>query len=305
MGHLIAIVGPTAVGKSRLALELAAGFEAEIVNADSRQVYRYMDIGTNKPAREEQRLVRHHLIDVVNPDGDFTLADYLQGACEAIGDIQRRGKLPLLVGGSGLYLWSLIEGWMIPEVPPDWKLRRELEARAKEQGGDILYHRLREIDPAGAAKIDPRNIRRLIRALEIYQSSGQLPSSVRRKQAPDFSTLIIGLTMERSELYRRIDSRVDRMMDEGLVKEVTELMQRGYSLSLPSMSGIGYKQVGDFLSGRVSLSEAGEKIKYETHRLARRQYAWFRPDDARIRWLDAALSRSQEAAKDLIASFLS
>lgn len=304
MGHLIAIVGPTAVGKSRLALELAPDFEAEIVNADSRQVYRYMDIGTNKPTREEQRLVPHHLIDVVNPDDDFTLAGYLQGAYGAIKDIQQRGKLPLLVGGSGLYVWSLIEGWMIPGVPPDPKLRRELEATAREEGGDILYQRLREIDPEGAAKIDPRNVRRLIRALEIYQSSGQLPSSVRRKRAPDFSTLIIGLTLERSELYRRINSRVDRMMEEGLVKEVTRLLQRGYSLSLPSMSGIGYKQVGDFLSGKVSLSEAVEKIKYETHRLARRQSAWFRSDDARIRWLDAALSRSK-AAKDLIASFLS
>ena len=304
MGHLIAIVGPTAVGKSKLALELAADFEAEIVNADSRQVYRYMDIGTNKPTREEQKLVPHHLIDVVNPDDDFTLADYLQRAYQAIENVQQRGKLPLLVGGSGLYVWSLIEGWIIPGVPPDQKLRRELEATAREQGGDILYQRLREIDPAGAAKIDPRNIRRLIRALEIYQSSGQLPSSVRRKQAPHFSTLIIGLTLERSELYRRIDSRVDRMMEEGLVKEVTRLMQRGYGLSLPSMSGIGYKQVGDFLSGKVSLSEAVEKIKYETHRLARHQGAWFRLDDARIRWLDADLSRSK-AAKELIASFLS
>ena len=304
MGHLIAIVGPTAVGKSKLALELAADFEAEIVNADSRQVYRYMDIGTNKPTREEQRLVPHHLINVVNPDDDFTLADYLQRAYQAIGNVQQRGKLPLLVGGSGLYVWSLLEGWMIPGVPPDHKLRRELEATAKELGGDILYQRLREIDPQGAAKIDPRNIRRIIRALEIYQSSGQLPSSVRRKRAPDFSTLIIGLTLERSELYRRIDSRVDRMMDEGLVKEVTGLVQRGYALSLPSMSGIGYKQVGDFLSGRVSLSEAVEKIKHETHRLARRQCAWFRLEDARIRWLDAALSWSK-VAKDLIASFLS
>jgi len=304
MGHLVAIVGPTAVGKSRLALELTADFEAEIVNADSRQVYRYMDIGTNKPAREEQKLVPHHLIDVVNPDDDFTLASYLQGAYEAIADVQQRGKLPLLVGGSGLYVWSLLEGWTIPGVPPDRKLRQELEATAKELGGDILYQRLREIDPAGAAKIDPRNIRRIIRALEIYQSSGQLPSSVRRKRAPDFSTLIIGLTMERSELYRRIDSRVDRMMEDGLVKEVTGLMQRGYSLSLPSMSGIGYKQIGDFLSGKVSLSEAVEKIKHETHRLARRQCAWFRPGDARIRWLDAALGRSK-AAKDLVASFLS
>lgn len=305
MRCLVAIVGPTAIGKSRLAFRLALDFGAEIVSADSRQVYRYMDIGTNKPTLEEQKSIPHHLIDVVNPDEDFNLADYLHMACKVIEGIQQRGKLPLLVGGSGLYVWSIIEGWEIPNVPPNQDLRRELEIKASEQGSHALYQQLCEVDPIATAKIDPHNIRRIIRALEIYQLSGQSPSLVRRKEAPDFPVLIIGLTAERSALYHKIDQRVDKMISRGLIEEVKELMHKGYNLSLPSMSGIGYKQIGDFLSGKMALPKAVEKIKYETHRLARHQYAWFRPRDARINWFDTTrpfviLSE----AKNLIQSFL-
>jgi len=305
MRCLVAIVGPTAIGKSKLAFRLASDFGAEIVSADSRQVYRYMDIGTNKPTLEEQKSIPHHLIDVVNPDEDFNLADYLHMARKVIEAIQQRGKLPLLVGGSGLYVWSIIEGWEIPNVPPNQDLRRELEIKAREQGSHALYQQLCEVDPVATAKIDPHNIRRIIRALEIYQLSGQSPSLVRRKEAPDFPVLIIGLTAERSELYHKIDQRVDKMISRGLIEEVKELMHKGYNLSLPSMSGIGYKQIGDFLSGKMALPKAVEKIKYETHRLARHQYAWFRPSDARINWFDTThpfviLSE----VKNLIQSFL-
>ncbi len=303
MRCLVAIVGPTAIGKSKLALQLASDFGAEIVSADSRQVYRYMDIGTNKPTLDDQKSIPHHLIDVVNPDDDFNLANYLNMARRVIQDIQQRGKLPLLVGGSGLYVWSIIEGWKIPNVPPNRDLRRKLEIKAREQGSQALYQQLREIDPVTTEKIDPRNIRRIIRALEIYQLSGQLPSLVRQKQAPRFPIFVIGLTAERSELYHKIDQRVNKMINRGLVEEVKELMHKGYSLSLPSMSGIGYKQIGDFLSGSVSLPKAVERIKYETHRLARHQYAWFRPSDARINWLDADNTRKK--TNDLVESFLS
>jgi len=303
MRCLVAIVGPTAVGKSKLALQLASDFGAEIVSADSRQVYRYMDIGTNKPTLDDQKSIPHHLIDVVNPDDDFNLANYLNMARRVIRDIQQGGNLPLLVGGSGLYVWSIIEGWKIPNVPPDRDLRRKLEIKAREQGSQALYQQLREIDPVITEKIEPHNIRRIIRALEIYQLSGQLPSVVRQKQAPHFPILVIGLIAERSELYHKIDQRVDKMINGGLVEEVKELMHKGYSLSLPSMSGIGYKQIGDFLSGSVSLPKAVEQIKYETHRLARHQYAWFRPSDARINWLDAANTRKK--VNDLVESFLS
>jgi len=284
---VIAIVGPTAVGKSELALWLAQYFPVEIISADSRQVYRYMDIGTNKPSPGERALVPHHVIDVVDPDQDFNLAMYQKLAIDALQAIEQKGKLPLLVGGSGLYIWSLIEGWRLPHVPPNGKLRRQLEARAEQEGSESLYRELQDIDPVAAEKINPRNIRRIIRALEIYRATGQPPSQLQRKQAPSFPTLLIGLTRERSELYRRIDRRVDKMIQKGLVEEVEQLLKKDYSPSLPSMSGIGYKQISQFLRGEMTLPEAVDKIKYETHRLARHQYAWFRPSDSRIHWFGA------------------
>jgi len=285
---VIVIVGPTAVGKSEFALQLAQCFPLEIVSTDSRQVYRYMDIGTNKPSQAEMAAVPHHIIDVTDPDQDFSLAMYHQLAFEALKAIQQKGKLPLLVGGSGLYVWSLIEGWTIPQVPPDQKLRHRLEARAKQDDSQSLYRELQAIDPVGAERINPSNIRRVIRALEIYYATGQPPSLLQRKEAPSFPISVIGLTQERSELYSRIDWRVDKMMRRGLVDEVEQLFKKGYSPSLPSMSGIGYKEIGQFLRGEMTLPEAIDKMKYETHRLVRHQYAWFRLSDSRIRWFDVS-----------------
>ena len=295
---MIAIVGPTAVGKSELALHIAHWFPVEIISADSRQVYRYMDIGTNKPSPAERASVPHHVIDVVEPDEGFSLAMYHQLAIEARKAIQQKGKLPLLVGGSGLYVWSLVEGWKIPQVPPDQKLRRQLEARAEQEGSQSLYRELQDIDPMAAAKINPSNTRRIIRALEIYHTTGQHPSQLQRKEAPGFPILLIGLTRERSELYRKIDWRVDKMIQMGLVEEVEQLLKKGYSPSLPSMSGIGYKQIGQFLRGEMTLPQAIDKIKYETHRLARHQYAWFRLGDSRIHWFDTS---EAEAKASIIA----
>jgi len=308
---VIAIVGPTAVGKSELALHLAQYFPLEIISADSRQVYRYMDIGTNKPSLVERAAVPHHVIDVVEPDEDFSLAMYHQLAIEALKAIKQKGKLSLLVGGSGLYVWSLVEGWKIPQVPPDQKLRRQLEARAEQEDSQSLYRELQDIDPVAAAKINPSNIRRIIRALEIYHATGQPPSQLQRKEAPAFSVLTIGLTQERSELYRKIDWRVDKMIQRGLVEEVEQLLKRGYSSSLPSMSGIGYKQIGQFLRGEMTLPEAIDKIKYETHRLARHQYAWFRLSDSRIHWFDVSETEGKASivtlnkVKGLIEGFIS
>jgi tRNA dimethylallyltransferase len=283
---VIALVGPTAVGKSALALQLAQYFSIEIISADSRQIYRYMDIGTNKPSQAERASVPHHLIDVVEPDEDFSLATYHRLANEALKAIQQRETLPALVGGSGLYVWSLIEGWKIPQAPPNQQLRRQLEARAEQEGSQSLYRKLQEIDPTAAARINPGNARRIIRALEIYDATGQLPSQLQRKETPAFPVLIIGLTQERGKLYSRIDWRVDTMIQMGLVEEVEQLLRKGYSPSLPSMSGIGYRQIVQFLQGEMTLSEAIDKMKYETHRLARHQYAWFRPSDNRINWFD-------------------
>ncbi|MCJ7575507.1 MAG: tRNA (adenosine(37)-N6)-dimethylallyltransferase MiaA [Dehalococcoidia bacterium] len=308
---MIAIVGPTAVGKSELALQLAQYFSLEIISADSRQVCRYMDIGTSKPTLAERAAVPHHVIDVVEPDQDFSLTMYHQLAFEALKAIQKKGKLPLLVGGSGLYVWSLIEGWTIPQVPPDREMRRRLEARAEQEGSQRLYQELQDIDPVAAERINPSNIRRIIRALEIYRTTGQPPSQLQRKEEPGFSILLIGLTCERSELYRKIDLRVDGMMQRGFAEEVEQLLKKGYSPSLPSMSGIGYRQIGQFLRGEMTLPEAIDRMKYETHRLARHQYAWFRLSDSRIRWFDVSKTEGKASivalneAKALIEGFRS
>jgi len=302
MSQLVAIVGPTAIGKSKLAIRLAQTFDGEIVSADSRQVYRYMDIGTAKPSPEERALVPHHLIDVVDPDEDFTLAIYQDMARQAIEAIQRRGKQALLVGGSGLYVQAVIGGWRIPRVAPDPELRHNLEERAAKEGYMALYEELKQVDPAAAKRIDPRNIRRLIRALEVCQISG-MPFSQLQRSEPSFRTSVVGLTTERADLYRRIDSRIDGMIERGLVQETEGLIKRGYSLGLPSMSGIGYKQIGLYLQGRIDLPQAVQQIKFETHRFARHQYAWFRPKDERIHWFDMR-DGVEEPIQSLIEGFI-
>ncbi len=285
MNHLIVIVGPTGAGKSRLALKLAQAFDGEIVSADSRQVYRYMDIGTAKPSRAELSLVRHHLVDIIKPDEDFSLARYQELARRAIGDIDRRHKLPLLVGGSGLYVWSVLENWEIPRVPPDPGFRQKLEERAAE-GKEELYQELVQVAPQAASRIDPRNVRRVIRALEVYTRSEARSARCQAQKTPACDALIIGLTTARKELYRRVDARVDEMMEHGLVEEVKRLIGMGYGLDLPAMSGIGYRQIGVFLDGKITFETAVEQIKTESHRFVRHQYNWFKLKDDRIRWFD-------------------
>lgn len=296
MKCLVAVIGPTAAGKSQLALHLAQSFQGEIVNADSRQVYRYMDIGTAKPSQAELSLIRHHLIDLINPDESFSLAIYQKLAFEAVENIQQRNKLPLLVGGSGLYVWSVIEGWKIPAVPPNSKFRQGLEKRAKEKGSYALFQELQRVDPVAATTIMPGNLRRIIRALEIFQKTGRPISELWLKQPLTYPILIIGLTMQRDNLYSRVDSRVDEMIKQGLVDEVRGLISKGYGLDLPSMSGIGYKQIAMFVQGEIDLTTAITQIKKETHRFARHQYAWFRPGDARIHWLNEYDDVPKEAA---------
>jgi tRNA dimethylallyltransferase len=304
MNHLVAIVGPTAVGKSRLAIKLAQALDGEIVNADSRQVYRFMDIGTAKPSLEELYLVPHHLINIINPDEDFSLGRYHKLACEAISGIQSRDRLALLVGGSGQYVWSVVEGWEIPSVLPDQNLRRRLEEQADKEGGQELYQELMRVDPVAAKKISPHNVRRLIRALEVYQNTGVPFSRLKRKEAPPFKTLMIGLTADREKLYRRIDLRVDDMIERGLVAEVKKLFSLGYDLNLPAMSGIGYKQIGLFLSSRLGLSEAIQQMKFATHRFVRHQYAWFRLPDSRIRWFDISSDNPDSGFLNLVTQFV-
>ena len=300
---LVVIVGPTAVGKTRLALRLAAELGAEIVSADSRQVYRGMDIGTDKPTAEERQRVPHHLVDIVNPDEEFTLARYQDMAYAAIDDVLARGRVPLLVGGTGLYIKAVVEGWSIPRVRPNEALRMELYREAEVKGGVALHARLRQVDPVAAEKIDPRNVRRVIRALEVYLEAGRPISELQRRRPPPYRVLQIGLTMERAALYRRIDQRVDRMIETGLVEEVRGLVEQGYGYDLPAMSGLGYRQVGSYLRGEISLEEAIRLIKRDTRRFVRQQYNWFRLDDEGIRWFQA-LDDPYERIKGVILQFL-
>ena len=286
MNKLIAIIGPTGIGKTKLSIQLASRFDGEIINADSRQIYRHMDIGTAKPIGEELAAVPHHLVDIIEPDKEFSLAEYQQLTDKTIHDIQARGKIPFLVGGSGLYVWAVLEGWIVPKVAPDVYFRKELEKRAELGQGDDLYRELKQIDPSAAEKIDPHNIRRVIRALEVNKLADSTFSHLQKKQPPPFQTLIIGLTAERKELYPRADERVDNMLKQGFVDEVSKLLKMGYNLTLPSMSSIGYREIGQYLSGGMTLEEAVYKIKTGTHRFIRHQYAWFRLKDERIKWFD-------------------
>jgi tRNA dimethylallyltransferase len=282
--RLVAVVGATATGKTRVAIALAQRFNGEIINADSRQVYRGMDIGTAKPTAAEQRAARHWLIDVADPDETYTLGRFLDDAQSALDDIWSRGKLPIVAGGTGQYVWALLEGWRVPRVAPDRALRERLEAL----NTPTLLKELRRIDKASAKAIHPNNRRRLIRAIEVTRATGRAFSAWQAKEPPSFASTVVGLALDREELYARIDARVEAMVAGGLVDEVRRLKRRGYSCDLPSMQSIGYREVCAHLAKECTLRKAAERIKTETHRLARMQHTWFRRDDARIAWVDVA-----------------
>ena len=282
---LLAIVGPTGVGKTALSLALAAKLDGEIVSADSRQVYRYMDIGTAKPTLKQRSAVPHHLVDVVDPDQEYSLALFLNQARDAIGDIHARSRLPILVGGAGQYVWALLEGWHVPEVPPDPVLRGRLEERARREGVGSLYDELRKVNPSLADRTDGLNPRRVVRALEVSYAGDS--EQVGAKTPPPYRVMTLGLAADRASLHRRIDLRVDAMLDAGWAGEVQALLDRGYDADLPSMSSLGYRELIQHLTGDVSLEEAVARIKSRTHGFARGQMGWFRPADSRIRWFDA------------------
>lgn len=292
------------MGKSALALDLAERMPAEIVSADSRQIYRYMDIGTAKPTAEERNRVGHHLLDIVDPDQTLTLAQYQSLAYAAIEDIHKRGRVPLFVGGSGLYVRAVLEGLRIPRVKPNSSLREQLYREAETKGGEALHSRLRELDPHAADRIDPRNLRRVVRALEVCCELGQPVSSVQKAASPPYRVMRIGLRMERPLLYQRIDQRLVRMLSAGLVDEVRSLLKRGYSHELPSMTALGYRQIAMYLRGAVALQEAVGLIKRHTRRFVRQQANWFRLDDPLIRWFDAS-EPVFTAIQELTSRFLS
>lgn len=284
--RLIAIVGPTAVGKTAISLQLARELGGEIVSADSRQIYRGLDVGTDKASPAQQAEVPHHLLDVMAPDQVLTLAEYQRAAYTAIEDIYARGRLPLLVGGTGLYVRAVLDGLGIPEVSPDAALRAELEAYAARHGALALHARLAALDPVAAGRIDHRNVRRVVRGLEVCLVTGQPISALQAAAPPPYRILRIGLTRPRGALYARIDRRVDEMLARGLLAETQRLLEAGYAPQLPALTGLGYRQMIQYLQGELSYDAAIAAIKQQTRRFVRQQYTWFRLDDPRFMWFD-------------------
>ena len=296
---LLILLGPTGVGKTRLAIELALRLDGEIIGADSRQVYRHMDIGTAKPTPEQRAQVPHHLVDFVAPDYNLSLADYQDMANRAIADCHARGKLPLLVGGTGQYISAVEEGWSIPRVPPDADLRAKLEDFAEQHGNAALHERLRQVDPAAAESIHPNNIRRIIRALEVQALMGEPISQLQVKRPPPWRICRLGLQLPREILYPRVDARVERMIAAGFVDEVARLLDMGFDRKLPSMSGLGYREIAAHLLDGAPLDEAIERAKFRTHDFIRRQDVWFRGHDKGIVWHNAAQVDSGELAAQI------
>jgi tRNA dimethylallyltransferase len=284
---LIVVVGPTAVGKTEIAIGLARELGGEIVSADSRLFYRGMDIGTAKPRREEQAQVPHHLIDIVDPDETLSLAVFQKMAQDAIAGIRKNDKLPLLVGGTGQYIRAVTEGWRPPEVQPDPQLRAELERLKTERGADWLHQRLGALDPEAAAKIDARNARRTMRALEVIFATGRRFSEQRGHGNPAYHQITIGLKRPRPELYSRIDARIESMFGAGLPDEVRKLLAQGYGPNLPALSAIGYRECIRVLQGDWTLEQAKTEMRRATRMYVRRQANWFKEADPGIRWFEA------------------
>lgn len=284
---LVTLVGPTAVGKTEIAIQLAERLSGEIVSADSRLFYRGMDIGTAKPSAAERARVPHHLIDVAEPDDVWSLAVFQENAHLAIADIQTRGRLPFLVGGTGQYVRAVIEGWEIPRAEADPRLRAVLQRWGERVTPAGLHQRLRALDPAAAGEIDPRNMRRTIRALEVILSTGRLFSAQRKRGPSRYRTLLLGLNRPRPELYARIDARIEAMFAAGFVEEVRALLAHGYSPQLPTLSAIGYREVCAVLQGTLTLDEAKTQMKRLTRQFVRRQANWFPAHDPEIHWFVA------------------
>lgn len=296
---LVVIVGPTAVGKTLKAIQLAELMDGEIVSADSRLFYRGMDIGTAKPSASERAQVPHHLIDVAEPDQTWSIAVFQQSAKKAIDEIHARGKLPFLVGGSGQYVHSVTKGWTPPSVKPNHELRAELENLAKVNGPSWLHEKLSLLDPSAAERIDPRNVRRTIRAFEVILTSGHRFSELKGKKPSPYFLVQIGLTLPRPELYKRIDARIDEMLEHGLLNEVKTLLAKGYSPELPTLSAIGYRESVKILRGQLTEEEAKIQMRKSTRIFVRRQANWFKENDIEIKWFDTGTDA------DLIASYIS
>lgn len=288
MEPVIVIVGPTASGKTNLSIELAKRVNGEIISADSMQIYKYMDIGTAKPDIVEMAGIKHYLIDEVYPDEEFSVAKYRDLALKYIKKIIEEGKHPVIVGGTGLYINSLVYNINFSETISDWDLREQLKKEAEEKGNRYLYDELLEIDPEAANKIHENDIKRIIRALEVFKHTNK-PISMHRRlsrlEPPPYDYRVFGLRMERARLYERIEKRVDIMFDKGLVNEVRKLREMGYERTITAMQGLGYKEIFAYMRGEATLEEAKNIIKKDTRHYAKRQITWFKRLE-NIHWMD-------------------
>lgn len=302
MGPLIVLVGPTAVGKTALAVNLALHFGAQIISADSMQIYQGMDIGTAKPSLQERKGVPHHLIDLVAPDQPFTVVDYQYHYNEVKRSLEAKGILPILTGGTGLYIRAVTQGFIFPSPPPNPELRAALRQEAEEQGGEAVYRRLQELDPVAAQKIHPRDLKRTLRALEVILATGRPFSAQQQaeRRALPPTTIYLGLQRERAELYDRINQRVDQMIADGLVQEVASLLAKGYGPDLQAMQGLGYKEMIPVVQGQTTLEEAATLLKKRTRHYAKRQETWFRREPVE-RWFPLRAGGEKETYQKILA----
>jgi len=289
---LVVILGPTAVGKTAVSIQLAIRLNGEIVSADSRLFYRGMDIGTAKPSLGERQQVPHHLIDVAEAGETWNLTIFQQAAAQAIKEIHARGRLPFLVGGTGQYIHAVIHGWQPPAAGPDLHLRAELEEQAHQYGAGWLYDELQRLDPQAAQHIDPRNLRRTIRALEVIRLTGRMFSAQRGQLESPYRLMKIGLTLPRQDLYARVDARIDAMFAAGFLQEVEQLLAAGVSPHAPAMTSIGYRECIAVLQGAMSPEQAVIQMRRNTRRFIRRQANWFKMDEPTIHWFRADLVTS-------------
>ncbi len=298
----IVICGPTGIGKTAFAIELAAAFQGEIIGADSMQIYRQMDIGTAKPTPDERAKIVHHMVDIVDPDEPFDAEAFADRALEIVNSLTERQILPIVAGGTGLYIKALEYG-LFKAPPADPDLRDRLKAEVQKSGVETILQRLRQVDPATADKVHPHDTYRILRALEIFELTGSPISAIQRKhqfQEKRLTTLKLGLKMERQTLYDRIDQRVDMMIADGLLDEVRGLLASGYPAELKSMQSIGYRHMADYLEGRSTWNLAVETLKRDTRRYAKRQFTWFRADKELV-WIDPVFTTE---VRDMIAKFL-
>lgn len=303
---IIVIVGPTAVGKTYVSIELAKKLGTEIISADSMQIYKGMDVGTAKINDEEMQGIQHHMIDLIYPDENYSVSDFKTEAEKNIDDILSRGKIPVIVGGSGLYVNSLIYDLDFSNAKSNDKLRDYYTYYHQEHGEDALYEKLRKIDPESAEKIHKNNVKRVIRALEVYDITGKKFSETNtdiRKKSSKYDFILIGLSMDRKSLYERINQRVDKMIDDGLVEEVKALLDKGFEKNLISMQAIGYKEIIEFLEGNITFEEAVNILKRNTRHFAKRQFTWFLKDE-NVKWFNIEDVNKIDAALEQIYEYL-